>query len=271
MDTPAATQEPPAATPEPATASPTPTLPAGFFPIVAGDPNNPNVAILLGGTESGVWIDAATAALKLSGGETYNLYSPTGLIGTAVGTKPTRGIICPQYSLQWTPPPSGGQVIGIGGGWNALPRIPEELSTGDDAYRAVVSDWWAAQGYSGADVRLTRVLRLDLNGDGTAEELISATRLSEETGHDVAAGDYSVVLLRKQTAPQTVQLVGEYYPAARNLAYPKTYSLSAVLDLNGDGRMEVILDARRWEGGGKLIYAFDGTAVYPIFNTVCSL
>jgi hypothetical protein len=180
-------------------------------------------------------------------------------------------MICAQYRLEWAPAPAPGDVIGLGGTWNAFPRIPEEMSASDETYRAVVRDWWASQGYADADVRLTRVLRVDLDGDGTLEELVAATRMSEATGHDVATGDYSVILLHKETAPQTLLLAGEYYPSARSLAFPKTYSLSSVIDLNGDGRMESIISVRRWEGGGNLVHAFDGAAVYQIFDTVCSL
>jgi hypothetical protein len=271
-NTPDATAEPPGATPEPsATATAAPTIPAGFFPIAAGDPSRPNNATLLGGTENGTWVDAAAAAARLSGGETYYLFSPTGSIGTATGTNPTREIICDRYYFEWTPAPAPGEVIGLGGSWNALPRVPEQLSTDDEAYRNVVRDWWTAQGYAGADIRLTRVLRVDLDGDGTLEELIAATRMSEATGHDVAAGDYSVVLLHKQTAPQTLLLAGEYYPDPRSLAFPKTYSLSSAADLNGDGKMEVVLSVRRWEGGGHLVYAFDGAAAVRVFDSLCAL
>jgi len=272
MDTPVATAEISTPTPEPpATETPSPTLPVGFFPIIAGDAVNPDAAILLGGTEGGAWIDAETAASRLNGGEVYNLYSPAGPVGTTIGSKPARGRICPQYSLQWNPAPTAENVIGLGGNWNALPRLPEDLSTGDESYRAVAADWWAAQGWPGADVRLTRILRVDMDGNGTPEVLIAATRMSEVTGHDVAAGDYSAVFLHKETAPQTLRLVGDYYPAAKALAFPITYSLTSVLDLNGDGKMEVVVGVRRWEGGGTLIYAFDGTAVLEVFDTVCAL
>jgi hypothetical protein len=275
QNTPAASREPATSTPTPTlpstpTSLPTPAVPAGFFPIVAGNAYNLRTATLLGGTENGNWIDASAAAARMSGGEVYSLYSPEGLIGAASGTKPERDEICRTYILQWEPAPANAPVIGTGGDWNALPRAAEDLGTGGETHRSVVRDWWAAQGHPDAEIFLTRVLRADLDGDGTSEELIGATRMSEPTGHNVEAGDYSVVLLYRAAGPLILRLAGEYYPAAKEFAFPETFSPSAVMDLNGDGRMEVIVDASRWEGGGTLVFAFDGSGASKIFDGVCS-
>lgn len=262
----------PSSTVEPtATSTPNPEPPDGFFPIAVIDPYRPDNAILLGGVVDGAWIDGSSAAERMSGGETYHLYSPTGPIGTAVGTKPTREIICDQYYLEWSPAPAPGDVVGLVGSWNALPRIPEEIPAGDESHRAVVRDWWTAQGHPDAEILVTRAVRVDLDGDGVQEALIAATRMSEATGHDVAAGDYSVVLLHKESVPQTLLLAGEYHPEPKSLAFPVTYSLFSAVDLNGDGRMEVIVSVRRWEGNGSLAFAFDGNAVVQVFDNLCAL
>lgn len=268
-----ATEGIPIATPEPAaTETPSPTIPAGFFPIVVGNAYNPEMATLLGGTENGAWIDAATAAARLSGGETYTLYAPTGPVGTAVGSKPAQDIICPQYNLEWSPPPSATSLVGLGGGWNALPRTPVESSADAyETYRKVVVDWLAAQGYPDVEVlRPTSVLLIDLDGDGIVEALIRASRTIETNGHDVAAGDYSLVLLYGETVPRTIRLAGKFYPDAQSLAFPESYSVLSVLDLNGDGRMEVLVDMKRWEGGGTLVFTFDGATALPVFESACS-
>jgi hypothetical protein len=262
----------PSPTVEPtATSTPNPEPPAGFFPIAVIDPSRPDNAVLLGGVLDGAWIDGGSAAERMSGDETYHLYSPSGPIGTAVGTKPTREIICDQYYLEWSPAPAPGDVVGLVGSWNAMPRIPEEIPAGDESHRAVVRDWWTAQGHPDAEILVTRAVRVDLDGDGVQEVLIAATRMSEATGHDVAAGDYSVVLLHKESAPQTILLAGEYHPEPRPLAFPVTYSLFSAVDLNGDSRMEVIVSIRRWEGNGNMMFAFDGNAVVQVFDNLCAL
>jgi hypothetical protein len=260
-------------TPDLPTVTPSPTIPAGFFPIAVGFENNKEMAALLGGTENGVWIDAATTAARLSGGEVYNLFSPAGAAGSASGTKPTREMICGTYSLQWTPPPSESFLVGVGGNWNALPRIPEEPPISDfDRYHHAAQDWLESQGDSGGEgFRLSRILLVDLDGDGDREALISGTRMTENTGHDVAAGDFSFALVYDETVPQTFVLAGEYYPAAQSLVFPKVYSFVSILDLNGDGRMEVLVEVFRWEGGGTMVFEYDGSGVGKIFDSVCSL
>lgn len=254
------------------TPTPNPTIPAGLFPIAVGRSYDPGAAILLGGTENGVWIEAADAAARLSGGETYALYAAAGPAGTAAGSKPTKDMLCDQYTLEWNPAPSATSLIGLGGGWNALPRIPEDPPISSfPSYIAAVGDWLAAQGIPVPDPLLAAVKRVDLDGDGTMEAVISASRLSEETGHDVAAGDFSVVLLYRESVPETILLAGDVFPAAESLVFPKAYSLLSILDLNGDGRMEVIVHVSLWEGEGIRVFSFDGSTMDQVFNTSCSL
>ena len=267
------TEVPPTATPEPsATYTPTATIPPGFFPIAVGFSYTPGRAILLGGTEDGAWINAADAVARLSGGETYTLYAPTGPVGTVIGTMPTEDRICPEYYFDWRPEASDKELIGLGGGWNALPRIPVEPAIADfPTYTAAAGDWLAAQGMSvPSPMTLTGVRRVDLDGDGTMEAIISATRLSDAILHDAAAGDFTIVLLYRETASETILLAGDLYPAARSMVFPRVYSLSSILDLNGDGRMEVIVHYDLFEGDGTKVFSFDGSAADLVFDTWCS-
>ena len=254
------------------TLTPPPTIPAGFFPIAVGGGYNPGSATLLGGTEDGVWIQAADAAARLSGGETYTLYSLAGPQGTAVGSMPAPGMPCPQYVFKWNPAPSATSLIGVGGGWNALPRTPEEPEISSfPTYTTAAGAWLAAQGVPVPEpMTLTNIMRADLDGDGNMEAIISASRLSEETGHDVAAGDYSFVLLYREAAAETILLAGDVYPAARSLVFPSAYRLLSILDLNGDGRMEVIVHVSLWEGEGTRVFSFDGSAAVQVLATQCS-
>jgi hypothetical protein len=273
-DTPAATDTIPAPTAEPTPApTNTPTLPVGLFPIAVSTDYNPGSAVLLGGAENGAWVSAADAAVRLSGGETYMLYSLDGPQGTTIGSQPAPDMICPQYYMQWNPAPSVPSLIGVGGGWNALPRMPKASDISDyPVYAAAVGAWLASQGMPVPDpLELANVTRADLDGDGSLETVISASRFIEPTGHDVGAGDFSTVLLYRESDAETIQLAGDVYPAARSLVFPRTYSLLAIADLNGDGRMEVIVHVDLWEGEGFRVLSYDGSAAYPVFDTSCSL
>jgi hypothetical protein len=42
------------------------------------------------------------------------------------------------------------------------------------------------------------------------------------------------------------------------------------LDLNGDGRMEMIVHLSLFEGEGFLVFSFDGSTVDQVFEVSCS-
>jgi len=54
-------------------------------------------------------------------------------------------------------------------------------------------------------------------------------------------------------------LILEAYPEANDLTYPWRFQVSNILDLNGDGQLEVILVGDRWEGKRTTVYSV-GTA-----------
>jgi hypothetical protein len=71
---------------------------------------------------------------------------------------------------------------------------------------------------------------------------------------------------------ETIVLDGEYHPKPRNPETdgpPNVYSLAAVLDLNGDGRMEIIVQGAYYEGDWKTVYALHGSEVKNIFGCGC--
>ena len=102
-------------------------------------------------------------------------------------------------------------------------------------------------------MKITQILRLDLEGDGEDELLISGTNYFSHAGipSSPSAGSYSFVLLRRVVAgkvrPQWV--AGEFYTKTKTFNAPAQYAIAAVLDLDGDGTMEVIVHGDYCEGG----------------------
>ena len=136
-----------------------------------------------------------------------------------------------------------------------------------------MGDWLVSQGVTGPDVSITRVVRVDIEGDGVDEVFINASRFLEETGHNTEMGDYSILLMRKVVGEVvvTVPVVADVYisPTAE-LSFPFTYLLVNFLDLNGDGFLEVIVDVSRWEGSGVMVYQVDGVNVTQALMSVCA-
>jgi hypothetical protein len=80
-----------------------------------------------------------------------------------------------------------------------------------------------------------------------------------------APGSYSVVLLRRVVAGkvQTQLVAGEIYPRGGTANAPNLYDIAAVLDLNGDGRLEVVMHPLYYEGGATIIYQCDPKKIEP--------
>ena len=166
-------------------------------------------------------------------------------------------------------------MVGVASGWITEKRSATELSTNDPAYIQAVTEWFQSQGNSPAEIRITRILQVDMEGDGVNEVLLSASYFTEKFAFLTETGDYSVVLMRKVIGNNvlTVPLVKDYYVSSDpelEMSYPNTYTLAEAVDLNGDGTLEVIVDVRHWEGWGAIVYRVDGQNVREVLSTICS-
>jgi hypothetical protein len=70
--------------------------------------------------------------------------------------------------------PEGG-VIRLAAPWNALPRKPRIADTTQQVYVDAVRDFLKTKGIEQPKVKIDNILRVDLDGDGEDEVLISAT------------------------------------------------------------------------------------------------
>jgi hypothetical protein len=99
-------------------------------------------------------------------------------------------------------------------------------------------------------ITLTQVIRTDLEGDGVDEVIVAASTIPDDLISS-QVGDYSIVYLRKviegevQTAILGLSIVEDLENLFQNLA---VFEVAAVADLNGDGRMEIVLNGTVWEG-----------------------
>ncbi|MEM8533725.1 MAG: peptidoglycan-binding protein [Chloroflexota bacterium] len=235
---------------------------------------------LLGGSSGDTWLDGSSTAALLEGNEEYRLYTLTEQQGIAVGSKPEAFDIIPcpaTFAVDFTLVPRESSILALGGDWDALPRVPVEEGTDSEVYEQAVAEWLQDQGIAAPEVQITQVIRVDLEGDGTDEVLISATRLAELNGVAPAplieAGDYSLVMLRKMVDGEVANIfvAGESYSEAYEFAAPNEYRIGTILDTNGNGQMEFTIESQYYEGAATELYRMNGKQLESLLITGCGL
>ena len=202
---------------------------------------------------------------------TYRVYGLTQALGEAKAGKPKpEDVPCEEtLAVSLSPQPEKG-VIAIAAPWNALPRKPQVTDPTQKTYVDAVREFLRTKEIDQPKVKIDNIVRVDLDGDGEEEVLISATnyfRKDESVPMRSPAASYSMVLLRRVVAGkvETQLIVGEFYPKAYPKAAqeegrfdaPNAYKVIATLDLDGDGKMEIVIDSHYYEGEETTIYRCD--------------
>lgn len=256
---------------------------ADVHPIIEID-----TGYFFGATKDGKWIKAGQAAKATGKKTTYQVYGLTTQIGQITTGKPKSvDEPCPDtLMVSLSSKPKDG-VIGLAAPWNALPRKPAIADITQSDYVDAVGDFLKARGITDPKVRISRILRVDLDGDGEEEVLINATNyFTDNKSNDTSAapfpeapiespqaGSYSIVMLRRliDGNVQTKLVAGEVYAKPDEPVAPNVYNLTAVLDLNGDGKLEVIVHSFYYEGGQTTIYRCQPDKIEEVLSVECGV
>jgi hypothetical protein len=233
---------------------------------------------LIGTVGEGKWTEGEIAHRHVKGGEQYRLYSLTERLGTAIGGKPkSAGEPCVDVQVVALQPKPAEAVVAIAGDWNALPRVPKVQDTKQPTYIAAVRTFLIGKGIRDPKVKITQVLRIDLEGDGEDEVLLSGTNYfnppddPDSAPSSAPAGSYSFVILRRVVAGkvQTQLIAGDFFPKGKTLNAPARYRIAAVLDCDGDGKMEIVVDGGYYEGGWTTIHRCTPRKAETLLTAAC--
>jgi hypothetical protein len=251
-----------------------------LVPVVAvlDHPGGQFTGYLMGGWSPRGWLKDKAAAPLLRGGETYRFYNLSGEVGSGGGSRPAPldedGPCTETLGVSFSDPPQvKGDLVAVGGPGQALPRRPRVLSTDQQVYRDAAAAILRQKGISSPVVRLTQVIRVDLEGDGEEEVLVTATHYAKGLGPRAVPGDYSLVFLRQVVQGKVVThiVAGDFFPKGVKFGAPGAHKVGAILDLNGDGVMEIVLCGRYYEGDWATAYQLRKGKVSEILTSGCGV
>jgi hypothetical protein len=146
------------------------------------------------------------------------------------------------------------------------PRAVEMLNPQTKLYKDAAAQLLKERGIDDDDADVVQVVRADLDDDGKNEVIVVAERLADPESLFAKVGDYSLVFLRRVVDERlTTTVVEEYVPVAKPDETPFITSqrVAAVADLNGDGRMELALAGRYYEGAGVNFHELKSDGTIP--------
>jgi hypothetical protein len=222
---------------------------------------------------AGEWVVPETLEeIPLDGGEEYQVVMLDEPITAAVGSAPS---LCePSLTpvLEFDPPLPGDfgdpGAIAVMAGWDLRPSpvlVESELA---DVHNDALSEVLQSLGIEAEPVIFQQIVA-DIDADGTEEVVIVSKQLPEDLFG--RPGDYSVVILRKMIEGEWQTAILETSVGAPDNAYILSHSIAAIADLNGDGKMEIVVDAAYYEGAGSAAYEYvdDDRGPEPVLGGGC--
>lgn len=236
---------------------------------------------VIGGHASGKWLDTGKAGKTIKPGTSFRAFSLKGEAGklTVQKSAPMDDVCMDVWMADTKPEPDQDvKGVAIAADWNPMPRPVKAADLTQEVYVNAVRDLLIAQGIRKPVVKITQHLRVDLEGDGEEEVLLSATHYPTAEGLGNApmasgAGNYSFTVLRRVIAGKLVSQVlqGEFYTKAQDFNAPNVYEVGAIADLNGDGKMEIILHSQYYEGGATTVWQVGSKKASKVLEVACGV
>lgn len=208
---------------------------------------------LMGGVQNGKWIAPKLVSPKMKPETEFVLVGWNGVEegGVTLAKKGEQEDVCQDFTrMEFELEQEHGVGIGSHAKWNPVPRVPTVIDPNNATYKTVVTRFLAKKGIVRPVVKITEAFRVDLEGDGVEEVVLAATYYKGGLTSAAAPGDYSFVIVRKAVGKVVTDhlLQGDFILKKVDFGAPTENHISAIADLNGDGKMEVVLYGFYYEG-----------------------
>lgn len=218
------------------------------------------------------WVAAKTCGKDLKAGEEVTLFNQSKVLGQGTITKPQPPNLDLGPAPEWSVSIKGQEKITHAKSEFALSDAPKKLfprtqvvqSVDQKIYEDVLKKYFKGKGYPQIKPEIAGILRVDLDGDGVEEAIISAHPADSYLYNDKPEPVYSVVLVRKviKGKVKDIELYSEITPDEK---HRKKDSISllygvevlAIADLDGDGAMEIITSFDYYEGVGHCVFKLE--------------
>ncbi len=155
--------------------------------------------------------------------------------------------------------------------WPLKPRPVAVTATAPEAYQALGEASFDGEPVDATQGEVGQLVVADLDNDGDDEALVAFEFVQPSAGPG-APGDLATILLvdvdSRDTSTVLQSLVDQELDE-NTFPLIERFRVLDVADLNGDGRMEVLIHAWYYEGASVLAYTYDGTELTRVLAAGC--
>lgn len=228
---------------------------------------------IIGGSISRQWLPVEDTVDKMNRRQAWWVYGMGRALGRVdSGPAEPAGTGCDGWRVDFIDlRPKTSDAFAILGRWNGAPQKASSQSLDHPAYLALIGETLDARGIDPGAARLTANLRIDLDDDGIDEVLLAASNL--EPGASAAPDSYSLVLLRKSTVSgvYTRLLSHTLLPDGCGDCMPAVHRIGGLVDLNGDGNVEVIVRTTSRAAMGGTVFEAGGAEPQEVLSWSCEI
>jgi len=167
------------------------------------------------------------------------------------------------------PPGFGFSAIALPAAWPLRPRPVAQVSGGVPAYQQLGEEAFAGEPIDASLGAVEQIVVADLDGDGDDEAIVGFEYI-QDVALPGSPGDLDAMLLVDTASRSSETIVSATVGGgADSSPIIGRFRVLDVADLNGDGRMEVVIHAWYYEGASVILYEYDGTTLTEVLATGC--